>query len=360
MGAPEKTSLWHSFSSNHRKERKERKAGTTTTARTTVITPAHFPSWSRSRTNSTNTSNVPRKQSADLPPPYVEAAVPTITISPPEEPESDSQYAFLGEFHTIFLVDDSSSMRGELWEEAKDAIAAIAPVCTKYDSEGIDIYFINHRPKSNSDSKYSSNYTYNYNYTSNPSRRPKLDAGGYHNIKTAQRVSEIFSSVRPAGGTGVGSRLFDILDPYTKLVEAKEAERRAQMDAPGPGFLVKLVEPVKSVKPINIITITDGVFTDDAESIIIKTAQTLDGPSCRAIPWQVGIQFFQIGNDEMARQYLEVLDTDLGSRCNDLHLRDIVDTVSWRNRAGERLDGYGILKTVLGAVHKRLDKDWEC
>ena len=142
-------------------------------------------------------------------------------------------------------------------------------------------------------------------------------------------------------------------------MEAKETERRAQKDATGRGFLVKPVEPaepVKSVKPINIITITDGVFTDDAESIIIKTAQMLDGPSCRAIPWQVGIQFFQIGNDEMARQYLEELDEDLGHRCNNLHMRDIVDTVSWRNRAGKRLEGDGILKTVLGAVHKRLDR----
>ncbi|KAJ5407355.1 hypothetical protein N7465_008639 [Penicillium sp. CMV-2018d] len=355
MGSPEKTSLWHSFSSTHRKERKERKAGATTASRPIVTTPTYFRSWSRGRTNSSNTSNFTEKQSSDLPPPYVEAAVPTIRISAPEEPESDSQYAFLGNFHTIFLVDDSSSMRGELWEEAKDAISAIAPVCTKYDSEGIDIYFINHRPKSNINSNSNSNYTHSYN----PSRRPKLDAGGYHNIRTAQRVSEIFSSVRPSGGTGVGSRLFDILDPYTKLVEAKETERRAQKDASGRGFLVKPVEPaepVKSVKPINIITITDGVFTDDAESIIIKTAQMLDGPSCRAIPWQVGIQFFQIGNDEMARQYLEELDEDLGHRCNNLHMRDIVDTVSWRNRAGKRLEGDGILKIVLGAVHKRLDR----
>ncbi|KAJ6191337.1 hypothetical protein N7519_001358 [Penicillium mononematosum] len=343
MGASEKTSIWHAFSS-HRKERKEYKEGTTT-----KTTPTNYP-WSRGRTTSSKTSNVP----SDLPPPYEEAQVPTIKISAPEELGSDSQYAFLGEFHTIFLVDDSSSMRGELWQEAKEAIAAIAPVCTKYDSDGIDIYFINHRPKSNTN--INTNCSSNYNY--NSSRRSKHNAGGYHNIKTAQRVNEIFTSVRPSGGTGVGGRLHDILDPYTKLVEAKETERRAQRDASGSGFLAKPVDPeaVKSVKPINIITITDGVFTDDAESIIIKTAQMLDGPSCRAIPWQVGIQFFQIGNDEMARQYLEELDEDLGSRCNNLHMRDIVDTVSWRNRAGRRLEGDGILKTVLGAVHKRLDR----
>ncbi|CDM38270.1 hypothetical protein DTO013E5_8693 [Penicillium roqueforti] len=360
--------VWNPFS----RYRKERKAGTTITG-TTVTTPTHRPSWSRGR--SPNTSNA---QSSDRPPPYQEE-IPTIRISAPSEPESDSQYAFLGQFHTIFLVDDSSSMRGELWNEAKEAIAAIAPICTKYDSEGIDIYFINHRPKPNPNrSNYGYGYPYNsgsgyrrspsghipganfdYNYSPGP-RRPTLDASGYHNIKTAQLVSEIFASVIPSGGTGVGARLFDILDPYTKLLEAKETERQAQKHVSGVLARSIELEPVESVKPINIITITDGVFTDDAESIIIKTAQTLDGPACRAIPWQVGIQFFQIGNDEMARQYLDVLDKDLGSRCHDLHLRDIVDTVSWRNRAGERLEGYGILKAVLGAVHKKLDRDLEC
>ncbi|CAI7598961.1 unnamed protein product [Penicillium glandicola] len=326
-----------------------------------MTTPTHYLSWSRGRTDSSDTPNVPKGQPSDLPPPY-ELEIPTIRISAPEEPESDSQYAFLGEFHTVFLVDDSSSMRGELWEEAREAIAAIAPVCTKHDSEGIDIYFINHRSNPNSNpnysTDYSSSYNYNYNYTNNPSQRPKFGTGGYHNIRTAQRVSEIFASVRPSGGTGVGRRLFDILDPYTKLVEATEATRRARNDISGSGPFVKPAEP-ESVKPMNIITITDGVFTDDAESILIHTAQMLDGPSCRAVPWQVGIQFFQIGNDEMARQYLEVLDEDLGRRCNNLHMRDIVDTVSWRNRAGKRLEGDGILKTVLGAVHKRLDRKKE-
>lgn len=110
------------------------------------------------------------------------------------------------------------------------------------------------------------------------------------------------------------------------------------------------------VKPINIITITDGVFTDDAEGVIIKTAKMLDGPTCDALPWQVGIQFFQIGNDEAAREELEGLDDHLGARCQDANMRDIVDTVSWKNRAGARLNGDGILKTVLGAVNKRLDR----
>ncbi|KAJ5519796.1 von Willebrand factor type A [Penicillium fimorum] len=352
MGASEKMSIWQSFSSSHRQERKERKAGTAATRATT--TPTHYPSWSRGRTHSSNTSKFPREQSSDLPPPYEEARLPTIKISAPEELESDSQFAFLGQFHTIFLVDDSSSMRGALWQEAREAIAAIAPVCTKYDKEGIDIYFINHRSKPNTNTNYNTNYS-----ASDLIECPQFD-GGYYNIRTAQRVSEIFASVRPFGGTGVGNRLRNILDPYMDLVEEKEAAKRAQKEAAKRGRKYASgpdrSKPTESVTPINIITITDGVFTDDAESIIIQTAQRLDGPACRAIPWQVGIQFFQIGNDRMAQQYLEELDEDLGTRCNNLHLRDIVDTVPWRNRAGERLEGDGILKAVLGAVHKRLDR----
>ncbi|KAJ5211079.1 von Willebrand factor type A [Penicillium cf. griseofulvum] len=339
MGASEKTSIWHSLSSSYRQERRERKVATTKT----TTSPTHYPSWTRGRTRSSNTSNSPRELSSDLPPPYAE--LPTIKVSAPEEIESDSDslFAFLSQFHTIFLVDDSTSMRGKSWQEAREAIAAIAPVCTAYDKEGIDIYFINHRSKPNTNSSYSSNYN------TSTSKCPQF-GGGYYNIRTAQRVSEIFASVRPAGGTAAGSRLRDILGPYVDLVEETETAKRAQNHAFGWDRGM-----TESVTPINIITITDGEFTDDAESVIIQTARKLDGPCC-AIPWQVGIQFFQIGNDKMAQKYLEELDEDLGRRCNDLHLRDIVDTVSWKNRNGERLEGDGILKAVLGAVNKRLDR----
>ncbi|KAJ5551846.1 hypothetical protein N7461_006544 [Penicillium sp. DV-2018c] len=326
MGAPEKPSLWHSLSSDSRKERKERRASTSSScSRTTPTSPSsRCPSWLRGRSNNSDIS--------DKPPPYTETAIPAIHITSAEETatetretESDSQYSFLADFDTIFLVDDSSSMQGRRWKEAEAAIAAIAPICTKYDSDGIDIYFLNHRDSI-----------------------VRSGPGGYHNVTTASQVHSIFKRVQPRGPTRVGSRLFDILDPYVRRVEAMHAAKREVKGGD--------VHPALFVKPINIITITDGEFTDDAEGIIVKTAKTLDGPSCDAIPWQVGIQFFQIGNDESVRKYLEDLDDHLGERCRDLHMRDIVDTVSWRNRNGDRLEGDGILKTVLGAVNKRLDR----
>lgn len=74
---------------------------------------------------------------------------PGYTADPPENapPVSDRPYAFLADFDTIFVVDDSLSMQGRRWKEAEKAIATITPVCTQHDPDGIDLYFLNHRSK---------------------------------------------------------------------------------------------------------------------------------------------------------------------------------------------------------------------
>jgi hypothetical protein len=110
------------------------------------------------------------------------------------------------------------------------------------------------------------------------------------------------------------------------------------------------------IKPLNIIVITDGVFTDDAESVIVSVARQLDHPNVQAAPWQVGIQFFQVGDDELAREYLQNLDDELVKRRSYDGIRDIVDTVPWRGDRGKVLNADGILKCVLGAVNKKYDK----
>lgn len=64
-----------------------------------------------------------------------------------------------------------------------------------------------------------------------------------------------------------------------------------------------------------------------------------------------GIQFFQVGNEPGATAALVALDDEL----NQLHdVRDIVDTVPMAD--GAALSGEGILKVVLGAVNKKLDR----
>lgn len=248
------------------------------------------------------------------------APLPSSLTAANNQIADDSQYSFLKTFDTIFLVDDSGSMAGRSWKEAEEAIAAITPICTQYDENGIDIYFLNHHS------------TFD-------------EMGGYTNVKYPGAVQEIFRNVEPRGMTPVGHRLRQILLPYLRQVKKMVANTNES----GRVLNTDLI-----VKPINIIVITDGVFSDDAESVILKAARTLE--ECEAAPWQVGIQFFQIGTDIAAQKYLEQLDDELGRAVKTGQFRDIVDTVPWKGQTGRTLSGDGILKVVLGAVNKRLDR----
>jgi hypothetical protein len=193
-------------------------------------------------------------------------------------------------------------MMGDNWKQTRDALAAITPICTKYDSDGIDIYFLN-----------------------------APDNPYYHNVKSSSTVAEIFSSVRPRGATPTGQKLHDILKRYLN-----DFSKRGE-----------------SMKPLNIIIITDGEATDDVESTLIAAAKKLDRHEAPA--WQIGIQFFQVGNSTSARQYLKYLDDNLCDR-NGREIRDMVDTVPWTGDGGMVLNAEGILKVVLGAVNRRLDR----
>lgn len=105
-------------------------------------------------------------------------------------------------------------------------------------------------------------------------------------------------------------------------------------------------------KPVNIIAITDGQFSDDVISVIRWISDQLDRFGC--MPNQFGIQFVQIGADYKAKTCLRKLDDDLGLRKIS---RDIVDTVPWDPKRidGPAFDGDYLIKVVCGAINKRLD-----
>lgn len=214
----------------------------------------------------------------------------------------DDAYSFLRSFDTVFLIDDSGSMAGSRWREAAEALATITPICTSHDADGIDIYFLNSEDKES-----------------------------YHGIQRASTIREIFDSVRPGGGTPTGQRLRSILQPYIRQYEANP----------------------HATKPMNLICITDGDAHDDVESPIIDAAKKLD--ALEAPAWQIGIQFFQIGNDPEATELLKYLDDELTSASGACP-RDIVDTVPYRGQEGGTLTGDGVLKVVLGSVNRRLDR----
>jgi len=214
---------------------------------------------------------------------------------------ADNPYAFLSTFDTVFLIDDSGSMTGRSWKETAQALKAITPICTAHDADGIDVYFLNEK-----------------------------DSSEYRNITRAADVDAIFHSVRPRGSTPTGSRLNAILKPYLATLERKGAD---------------------NVKPLNLIVITDGVASDDVESVIIAAAKKLDRWDAPA--WQIGIQFFQVGEERGAAEALRELDDGLAEMGAG---RDIVDTVPWEGENGKGLSADVVLKTVLGAVNRRLDR----
>ena len=226
---------------------------------------------------------------ASAPPPYSEPSKDAI-ITGNMATTADNPYAFLSTFDTIFLIDDSGSMAGRSWKETATALKSITPICTAHDADGIDIYFLN-----------------------------SPDNSEYRNITRSADVDRIFDSVKPRGGTPTGTRLNAILRPYLRDLEVRGSD---------------------AVKPLNIIVITDGQPSDDVESVIINACKKLDKWECPA--WQVGIQFFQVGEERGAAEALKALDDELEEMGGGV--RDIVDTVPWNGASGSGLNGEGILK----------------
>lgn len=241
----------------------------------------------------------------------MEDTPPVYSTTATSSAQGDSPYAFLSTFDTCFLIDDSGSMSGRNWRETAAALSAIAPICTEQDANGIDLYFLNHR---------------------NPFASTSL--GAYTNVISTASVLEIFRVVTPNGGTPTGARLNKIIQQYIEELVKKQKQGREA-----------------SLKPLNIIVITDGVASDDVESVIVSAARKLD--TIGAEPWQVGIQFFQVGQERDAAADLKELDDAL----SEIHgVRDMVDTVPWSGVDGAILTAKDIMKVTMGAVNRKLDR----
>lgn len=233
-------------------------------------------------------------------------------------------------------------MAGRSWTEVSFALKSITPICVTHDPDGIDIYFLN-----------------------------QPDQERFKRIKSVREVERIFEEVRPGGGTRTGARLMDILGGYIRRIENQQRRRRQRHTAAAANAITGDAGGERTLsenlsfqadgsedefpRPLNIIVITDGIPSDDPESVIIHTARKLD--ALDAPPWQVGIQFFQVGEEQGAADALKELDDGLVERGGGI--RDMVDTVPWSGGRGGKdrgLNADGILKVVLGGVNRRLDR----
>ncbi|KAI1481020.1 hypothetical protein F4774DRAFT_67134 [Daldinia eschscholtzii] len=243
----------------------------------------------------------------------------------------EDPYAFLKHFDTVFLIDDSKSMKNH-WSEVGTLLEKIAPICTERDPNGIDIYFVNHRPRG---------------YYMYAALGFDQERSGYLHIGQAvgvpgmrDNVAGIFSSIKELKSRcRLDRRLGYILDQYMRDYEQSRKDKSMGLG--------------NTLRPLNLIVITAGITDDNPYDTLIRTARKLD--ILGAPPYQVGVQFFRVGDDEGARKALEVADNDLSDA---LDIRDMVDTTTWSGGLGD-LSPDAVLKVVLGAVERSIDKQNE-
>ncbi|KAG6875465.1 hypothetical protein C0992_003749, partial [Termitomyces sp. T32_za158] len=172
---------------------------------------------------------------------------------------NENHLSLLSRYDVVLLVDDSGSMSGDLWKEARKALQDLATEASKYDEDGIEIRFLN--------------------------------SSDVLTTKDPNAVKALFKRINPAGLTPLGRKIGYLLSDYM--------DRFADQS---------------DLKPVIYIVITDGEASDGpkTEQAVIQTARALD--EANAKPDQVGIQFVQIGNDSNATEYLQMLDNTLTSR----------------------------------------------
>lgn len=216
---------------------------------------------------------------------------PTIVPPPPPGLAVEDRFSILEDYDTVFLVDDSPSMRGEKWELVQKILNYSTVVATRYDTNGIDVHFMNNT-KANQD-----------------------------DVKDAAIVVKIHQGIELRGSTPTKDRLSRHLRGYLQKFKA--------------------VDFSAEFKGYNLIVLTDGEPNSEFENEddisdledakkskaafrlirkrIVEVAKKLDEEE--AEEGQIGIQFCQIGNDRDATEFFEYLDDRLKGR-HKLH-RDV-------------------------------------
>lgn len=211
------------------------------------------------------------------------------TIAPPRPPAPvdgegqvvEDRFSILEDYDTVFLIDDSPSMRGEKWELVQKILNYSTAMATGYDTDGIDVHFMNNT-RANQD-----------------------------NVKDPDTVIKIHRDIELRGSTPTRDRLSRHLRGYLQKFKAA-------------GFAADF-------KCYNLVVLTDGEpnpeYEDESDisdqedakknkaafrlirKRIVEVAKKLD--EVEAEPGQIGIQFCQIGNDHEATEFFEYLDDRL-------------------------------------------------
>jgi len=221
----------------------------------------------------------------------------------------------LSQVRTVILLDDSGSMAGPghtawgyddynngltktRWDQARDLLAGIAPLVSKYNRHGIDIHFLNR-------------------------------ASPFLGLHTKRDVLQAFQVVHPGGGTPTGRRMNEILDGYMCALRYN-----------------------RSIMPLSLVVITDGEAQDESllhwaiEEHVTKVVHR--GFQAH----QFGVEFLQVGDDEEATRHLEKLEEEV-SRHHHSFQRDVVG-VSPINRQSS-MNPDQLLGIILSGIDARMN-----
>lgn len=156
--------------------------------------------WSDSSPSSPNASSLVPSQSAGRSP------SPGLIL----DEAGENALEMLGDYDTVFLIDDSSSMVGERWEQAQKAIMGVVKQALRYNRNGIDCYFLNSK---------------------------RVGKG----LRAREDVEDLFAGLQPRGATPTGLRMEAILREYMSRLERAVAAQTPD-----------------DVPAMNLIVVTDG------------------------------------------------------------------------------------------------------
>jgi hypothetical protein len=189
----------------------------------------------------------------------------------------------LREYHTVFILDDSASMREPIatgesksrWDVLVESLQYFADIAAQSDDDGITISFLYNRQKDT------------------------------YNVRSGQQALDILGSIDIARSQAaqLDVTLWDVLKEYLDTYHQYHMIRRLKL----PIIKVQVQPP----KPLNVIVITDGVSHDyeKVERTLIRAGRAL--PDLGIPQFSLGVQFLQVGSDPGATKRLRLLDDKL-------------------------------------------------
>jgi len=214
----------------------------------------------------------------------------------------------------VLLIDDSGSMLEQgsdgwgggwqsgatRWDQVRELLSDLAPTITHYDPQGIDLHFLNHQ-------------------------------NAQQGLQSAQEVHEIFSRVRPRGGTPLGLRINTNLDGYMSSLRYE-----------------------RDLKPLNLVVITDGKASDE-RILFAALEEHVTRIVRRGHPaHQMGIEFLQVGNCQWATAHLYEIEEEVSRHHMSLN-RDVVRVTPVGYMQQQRMNGATLMQVILSGIDARVN-----